>query len=191
MRISAVAVVLILAAMCAWAQPTGPALSQLKTYLSLTDSQIQSIQNVQTNLRSSTATVRQQIAAKQRDLNTAIRSGSASASTLGQFLLDIQALQKQITDAEASARTQMLTILTPAQQALLQKLVDAEELQPTIREAEMLGLIAPAAGPGPGAGMGRGMGMGLGLGPGPGGRGGANMVGPRRGGPGVPPPPQQ
>jgi Spy/CpxP family protein refolding chaperone len=193
MRISAATIALILVATFAWAQPSGPALTGLKTYLSLTDGQVQSLQTIQKGLRSSTATLRQQVAAKQTELNTNLQSGSASAATVGQLQLDILALRKQIGDAEAATRPQMLAVLTPNQQALLQKLVEAQKLQAAVREAEMLGLVSPAGGRGPGMGMGRGMGMGMGrgmgMGPGPGGRGGAGMMGPRRGGPGAPPPP--
>ena len=188
MRTSAVVISLILLTAAAWAQPQprgGAALGQLKTYLSLTDDQVRAIQTIQTNLRNSTATVRQQIATKQQELNTAVRSGGGNATALGQLHLDSQALQKQIADAEAGARPQMVATLNPAQQALLQKLVDAQKLQSAVREAEMAGLITPANGRG-GMGM---MGMGVG-GPGGGGRGNA-MMAPRRGGPGAPPPQQQ
>ena len=196
MRISAAAIILILAASFAWAQTPGPAVTQLKTFLSLTDAQVQSIQTIDGNLRASTLTLRQQIAAKRKDLNTAISSGSANATTLGQLQLDIQALEKQVTDAEAAVQPQMVALLTPAQQALLQKLVDAQKVQAAVREAEMIGLLSPAGGRGPGMGMGGGMGMGMGRGmggPGPGGPGGT-MMAPRGGrgrGPGAPPPPQQ
>ena len=63
MRISVVAIALILVAAFACAQPAGPALTQLKAYLSLSDAQVQSIQAVQSNLRTSTASLRQQIKA--------------------------------------------------------------------------------------------------------------------------------
>jgi hypothetical protein len=191
MRISVVAIALILVAAFACAQPAGPALTQLKAYLSLSDAQVQSIQAVQSNLRTSTASLRQQMNGKQRELNTAVREGSTSAAALGQLHLDNQALQKRIADAEAAAGPQMAAVLTPAQQALLQNLVEAQKLQAAVREAEMLGFITPADGRG--AGMGPGMGMG-GRGAGPGGRGGDTMMGPRGGrggGPGGQRPAQQ
>jgi Spy/CpxP family protein refolding chaperone len=188
MRIPAVATTLLLSAAFAWAQPAGPALSQLKTYLSLSDAQVQSIQTMESNLRASTQALRQQMNGKQRELNTAVREGSTSAAALGQLHLDTQALQKRIADAQAAARPQMAAVLTPAQQTLLQNLVEAQKLQGAVREAEMLGFITPAEG-GRGEGMGAGMGMG-----GPGGRGGDGMMGPRGGrggGPGGPRPQAQ
>lgn len=123
----------------------------MKTYLALTDSQVQELQNIRSQVRSSASTLRQQIAEKQRSLNEAVAAGSSSAAELGQYLLDIQSLRKQISDAEAGVQAQAVAVLTADQKAKLQTLVDAAALQRNIRQAEALGLIAPLSGaPGPG-----------------------------------------
>ncbi|MBZ5583187.1 MAG: hypothetical protein LAQ30_13480 [Acidobacteriia bacterium] len=171
-------------AVAGWAQsgnPPAPPITDLQTYLSLTDAQVQSLQNIQTQLRTSTASLRQQISQKEQGLRTALAAGSSSAATLGQFLLDIQGLQKQITQAQAGVQTQAAAVLTDAQKTKLQALSAAAQLQPQIREAEMVGLITPpqnsgVPGMGPmmggrGAGV-QGMGRGMGQGMGP-------MMGPR------------
>ena len=74
----------------AWAQPGAgpggphqPDLSDLKAYLTLTDSQVQSLQGIQTQLMTATATTRQQIAQKQRDLRDQLAKGSTDATALG------------------------------------------------------------------------------------------------------------
>lgn len=177
-------VALTLLAVSAWAQPAAPpqpGIPQLKAYLTLTDAQVQALQTIQSQLRTSTSAIRQQIADKQTALSTNLAAGGASAAALGQLMLDIQALQKQISDAQAAAQPQAVAVLTPAQQTLLQALVAAAKLQPDIREAEMIGLIAPAPGAGgPGGPAGRG---GPGMAPGRGGANGGPMMGPGRGGP--------
>ena len=186
MKIAIVAMTLL--AVSAWAQPTAspqPGITQLKAYLTLTDAQVQALQTIQSQLRTSTSALRQQIADKQTALSTNLAAGGASAAALGQLLLDVQALQKQISDAQAAAQPQAGAVLTPPQQTLLQALLAAAKLQPDIREAEMIGLIAPAAGGGAGGPAGR---AGANGGPmmAPPGRGGANggpMMAPGRGGP--------
>jgi hypothetical protein len=173
-------VALTLLAVSAWAQPTPPpqpGITQLKAYLTLTDAQVQALQTIQSQLRTSTSALRQQIADKQTALSTNLAAGGSSAAALGQLLLDIQALQKQISEAQAAAQPQAVAILTQAQQPLLQALVAAAKLQPEVREAETIGLIAPA--PGAGGPAGRG---GPQMAPGRGGANGGPMMAPGRGG---------
>ena len=174
-------------AAAAWSQPAQPPITELQNYLSLTDSQVQALQTIQTQLRTSTASLRQQIAQKEQTLRTDLSAGNSSAVTLGQLLLDIQTLQKQITQAQTASQTQAAAVLNAAQKTKLQTVVDASKLQPQIRQAEMLDLIVPpqgAVGPGMGpmGGRGAGMGNGVGNGMGPGmGRmgGGGPMMAPR------------
>lgn len=178
-------VALTLLGVSAWAQPTAPpqpGITQLKAYLTLTDAQVQALQTIQSQLRTSTSALRQQIADKQTALSTNLAAGGSSAAALGQLLLDIQALQKQISDAQAAVQPQAVAVLTPAQQPLLQALVAASKLQPDIREAEMVGLIVPAPGAGGAAGRAGANGGPL-MAPGRGGANGGPMMAPGRGGP--------
>ncbi len=169
-------------AVFAWGQtaaPPQPPITDLQNYLSLTDSQVQSLQTIQSQLRSSTASLRQQIAQKRQTLETDLAGGSSSAATLGQLLLDIQALEKQITTAQTNVQTQTAAVLNAAQKVKLQTLIDASNLQPQIRQAEMAGLIAPPQGAGmPGMRPMGGRGM-MGAGMGPMGRMGGPMAAPR------------
>lgn len=180
---------LFLAVVCATAlfaqnSPTRtPPTDQVKTYLSLTDAQVQSLQAIQQQERSTLSSVHQQLAQKQRALAQAMQSGSADATTLGNLLLDIVNLRKELTQGQTTYHTQAVAVLTAAQQTKLQALQAAADLAPTIRQAEFLYLVTRPAGAmgGPGFGPDGGAGFGPGgMGP----RGG--FQGRMRGGPGGP-----
>jgi Spy/CpxP family protein refolding chaperone len=153
-RVSILALTVFFAS--AWAQPSGappqPPVTDVQKYLSLTDAQVQSLQTIQANLRSSIATTRQQIATKQQTLNTQLSAGSTSAAVLGQELIDIQNLRNQVQQSRTSAQTQALGVLTADQKTKLATLTAAAALGPQIREAGALGLILapepPAGAPG-------------------------------------------
>ncbi len=133
-------------AVAAWAQPPAPSVTELKTYLTLTDAQVTSLQTIQQNLHTSTDTTMQQIQTKQQTLNTQLAAGGATAASLGQLLLDIQTLRNSITQAETASQSQSLNVLTADQKTKLKVLTDASALRLQIDEATMLGLIAPPAG---------------------------------------------
>ncbi|HEY1494030.1 MAG TPA: hypothetical protein VGF49_05780 [Candidatus Solibacter sp.] len=136
---------LSLLAVAAWAQPPAPTVTELKTYLSLTDAQVTSLQTIQQNLHTSTDTTTQQIQTKQQTLNTQLAAGGATAASLGQLLLDIQTLRNSITQAATASQSQSLNVLTADQKTKLKVLADASALRRQIDEATMLGLIAPPA----------------------------------------------
>lgn len=171
---------LALAAGAAFAQsgPPAPKLDEVKTYLSLTDAQVTSIEAVRTSNRSAREAIFTQIRTDQKALRTALNNGSSDASALGGYLTDIETQKKKLKDLNDSERTQALAILTDAQKVKLAALQAAAELQPTVREASFLGLLTPPAkggdlmpfggpgGGGPGGPMGL-MGMGRRGGPNP------------------------
>src|SRR6516165_6950746 len=101
MKIPIVALSFFVAA--GWAQPPAPSVTELKTYLSLTDAQVTSLQTIQQNLHTSTDTTMQQIQTKQQTLNTQLAAGGSTAAALGQLLLDIQTLRNSITQAETTS----------------------------------------------------------------------------------------
>jgi hypothetical protein len=170
MKIPIVALSFFVAA--GWAQPPAPSVTELKTYLSLTDAQVTSLQTIQQNLHTSTDTTMQQIQTKQQTLNTQLAAGGSTAAALGQLLLDIQTLRNSITQAETTSQSQSLNVLTADQKTKLKVLTDASALRLQIDEATMLGLILPPAdsqGGAPGmrgpAGRGGPQSMGMGMGP--------------------------
>lgn len=163
--------------------PPQPNVTDIKAYLGLTDAQVTSLTQLLQTERQSVQSLMQQVGQKRQALDAALKAGTSNAATLGQFLLDIQALEKQIEQKRTDSRTQALAVLTADQKTKLNALSAAEQLLPSIREAGMLNLLAPPQGAGPGGPGFRG---------GPGGRGGPRGFGGARGPAGfrrMPPPP--
>jgi Spy/CpxP family protein refolding chaperone len=128
--------------------PVSPA-DTLKTYLSLTDAQVTALQQLRKQERQDLSATFQDLAAKQRALRDAVTS-SKDAATIGQLQLDIEGLRKKIQDTQTSYQAQAVNSLTADQKTKLQALQAAAALQPAIRQAGALNLLAPPAGAGPG-----------------------------------------
>jgi len=137
--------------------PGPPPVDELKAYLNLTDSQIQSIQQVQQQALSSQQTVFTQIRDKHQALRDLLEKGTSDAAAVGKLILDIRALQKQIEQAMTASRSQAVSFLTADQKTKLAALEQAAKLRPAIEQATRLGLLeAPAPGPGVPGGLGFG-----------------------------------
>jgi len=163
----------------------GPTFTELKAYLTLTDAQVTSLQQLRQQEGEAMKTEHEAVRAKQTELRAAVEKGDAAAA--GRLLIEVQALQKRIGEVHTRYYANAVAVLNTAQKTKLQALEEAIKLMPTIGQARALNLLAqpdrPAgAGPmgrghggmgmGPGGmGMGPG-GMGMGMGPGPMGFGG-------------------
>jgi Spy/CpxP family protein refolding chaperone len=165
---------LVLAAGAMLAQPPAgrtPNVTDVKAYLGLSDATVTSLEQLLTAERQAVQALAQQIGQKRQDLQAALTAGNSNAATLGQFLLDIAALQKQIDQKRADYRPQAVALLSTDQQTKLKALAAAQALLPAVQEATMLNLLAGPANSGvPGRG---GFGGPRGFGPqgGPGERG--------------------
>lgn len=133
------------------------AFADVKAYLGLTDAQVTQLTQLLTQQRTAAQTLMDQIRTKEQALQTQLSQGSTNAAALGQLLIDIQALRKQVSGLQDTYRAQAVATLTADQKTKLAALDAAAKLQPTIHEANMLNLLAPAAGTGGGVG-GRGFG---------------------------------
>ncbi|MCS6953451.1 MAG: Spy/CpxP family protein refolding chaperone [Bryobacterales bacterium] len=147
-------------------QSSGPDFSELKTFLGLTDAQLTQLRDLRTQERQALRSVADQIAEKQGALRQALEAGSTDALRLGQLLVDIQNLRKQIEATNQTYRAQAVALLTADQKTKLAQLEAAAKLAPAIRQATALNLLDSSGGApfGPGFGL-RGLGRGLGLGP--------------------------
>lgn len=116
----------------------------LKNYLGLQDSQIQSLRQFQQQHFQAVRPLIAELAAKHEALREQLDRGSADAAALGKALLEIESLRKRLADAHTAARNQALGVLTGDQRAKLEALEQARKLAPAIRQAEALGLLAPA-----------------------------------------------
>jgi len=133
----------------------------VQTYLSLTDAQVTSLQQLRTAEEAALKPIFQQIGPLRQTLRTQEQGSSADATSVGKLVLSIQALEQQIAPIRASYQQQALAVLTATQKTQLAALQSAAALMPAIHEAGALNLLAPPEGSeGPGGfgreGMGRG-----------------------------------
>ena len=144
---------LSLLAIAAWAQPappTPPPVAEVQAYLALTDAQLSNLETAQQALQITIASISGQIQVKQQTLNQQLAAGGTSATLLGQELLEIQALINSVTQAQAAAQTQAVSLLTADQKTKLAALAAAANLRPPVEEAIGLGLLTvPATASGP------------------------------------------
>lgn len=177
--------ILALAAALLAQAPFQPAVDQIKAYLNLQDSQIQTLQQLRQQQMQAVQSTLSEMAAKQQSLREQLDRGSTDATALGKLLLEIEALRKRANVTDTSFRTQAVNVLTTEQKTKLAALEQAHKLAPAIQQAVALGLVTPpdpAAFPGPGVwGFGRGAGSPA-AGPlmGPRGRGMGPEAGPMR-----------
>jgi hypothetical protein len=115
--------------------------AEVKQYLGLTDTQMQSLQTIQDSRSRSLQSLYEQIGQKNQALYQLLSSDTGTAAQIGQLMLDIRMIEKQIPLADGPFKTQSLNVLTPEQKAKLPKLVEAASLQPAAGEAASLLLI--------------------------------------------------
>lgn len=150
-------------ASCLFGQPgPGPAADQqpatptaLITALTLNDTQVASLTQLQTQKRAQIQPIAQQLADKQKAIHDALAKDAPDVNAIAAALVQAAALQKQIKAIESSYTAQALAILTAAQKTKLAELEKALALQDAVRQAIGFDLLTPPeppAGAGPGAG---------------------------------------
>ena len=133
--------------------PQPPSLTELKAYLTLTDSQVTQLQSLVQAERQANQPRVQEINTKEQQLRTALNNNSNDAAALGRLLIDIQALRRQITTTSENFRSQAAALLNDTQRTKLRALDEAAKLAPSIQQAIAVNLLAPppAGARGPGA----------------------------------------
>lgn len=121
-------------------------LDEIKTYLGLTDAQVQNMQQVRQTANQNLRTTFDQIHTTQTSLRDLLDKGTTDAAAVGKLVLQIETLRKQVEQSQSSVRTQVVAQLTAAQATKLKTLEDAEKLEPAIHGAIALGLLAPPSG---------------------------------------------
>ena len=122
-----------------------PSLDALKTYLNLTDSQVQGLQQIQQQERQANRTTMETIRQNQANLDSMLQNG-ADATATGKLLVEIQALRGTMSKTHESFSAQAANTLTADQKAKLKALQDAMALMPAIHQASALGLLTPPPG---------------------------------------------
>lgn len=115
--------------------------AELKQYLALSEAQGQSLETILKNRNEAQQNIWKQTADKNTQLYQLLESGTASAAQVGQLLIDIRNLEKQIPTLDGPYRTQALNVLTTDQKTKLAKLDEALKLQNTASQAAMLLLL--------------------------------------------------
>jgi Spy/CpxP family protein refolding chaperone len=121
--------------------PFVPPYSDLRQYLSLTDVQVRSLEQVQTNRREAESAIYRQTADKQRTLSGLLQAGSTDALQIGQLMVEINNLQRRMPLAAEPYRSAALAVLTEAQKAKLPALAEALRLNATAYQAVSFNLI--------------------------------------------------
>ena len=135
--------ILMATAACLLAQPPGPpSIDALKTYLNLTDSQVQALQQMQQQERQTNRATVQKMRQSQANLDDLMQKGSADAATAGKLLLEIQDLQASLSKTRGTFSAQAANTLTADQKVKLKTLQDAVALMPAIHQAAGFGLLA-------------------------------------------------
>jgi Spy/CpxP family protein refolding chaperone len=125
---------------------SAPSLDALKTYLNLTDSQVQGLQQIQQQERQANQTTMQTIRQNQANLDSMMQKGGADAATVGKLMVDIQTLQGSVSKTHDSFSAQAANTLTADQKTKLKTLQDAMALMPAIHQASALGLLTSPQG---------------------------------------------
>jgi len=116
---------------------------QVKAYLNLQDSQIQSLVQLQQQNMQAAQSLLGELAAKQQTLRDQLDRGSTDAAALGKLLLETETLRKRLSEIHTSYRTQALSLLTAEQRTKLATLEQALKLEAAVRQAMALGLLSP------------------------------------------------
>ncbi len=120
----------------------GATFPDLLKYLSLTDSQAAALAAIQQQEQQAVSQLYDQLSLKETALQTLLQATTPDPLSVGQTMIDIQNLQKQISQfGTASYQTQALAVLNQTQTGLLANLKAALQLQPAASQAVMLYLI--------------------------------------------------
>jgi Spy/CpxP family protein refolding chaperone len=147
-----------LAALLVFAQGPGggpgpQSFTDVKTYLNLTDAQIQQIQAARQQSFDSAKTLQSQIQTKDQALRDLLDKGSTDSAAIGKAMLEINALRKQVKAVMDATQVRAVSFLSADQKTKLKALEDAAKLQPAIGQAAGLGLLQPPQGAPGGPGM--------------------------------------
>lgn len=144
----------------------GPQVDQIKSYLGLSEEQIQQFQTLRQSFRESVRTIMEDTRAKRQQLREEMARESPSPAIVGDLTVQLRQAHKQVGEKHKEFGEQARNLLTGEQKTKLAALEEAAALVPAIRQAQGLQLLEGEP-DGPGFGPGLGMGPGFGMGPGP------------------------
>jgi hypothetical protein len=138
---------------CLFAQgPIGPPIParflfppELATYLQLTREQTDRISQLNLDYTRLSDERQQRVAQVRREIVQWTQAEPLDPGQLGIRYAEIEAIRRELRDAEAKMRVASLAVLNDVQKARLKVLDDAQRLQPLISEADCVGLLESAA----------------------------------------------
>lgn len=114
---------------------------ELRRYLGLTDTQVDALADVQKSKSEAEGAIHRQIAERYRELNQLLREGSNDANRIGQLMVEINNLRRQLPLPAGPYRDAALKVLNDDQKARLPALEQALRLAPAAWQAASLVLI--------------------------------------------------
>jgi len=114
----------------------------LKTLMNLSDDQIQSLVQIQQQKAQALQPVVQQVQQAQQKLEQLL-ANNPDPATVGQLVIQITAIQRQVQQAMANFQQQALNVLNSDQKAQAQTLGNVLKLQLAAQQALNLGLVLP------------------------------------------------
>jgi Spy/CpxP family protein refolding chaperone len=120
-----------------------PAMAALKTFLGLTDQQVEQLVQLRREQQETVRPIREQAAATQKALQDALAASSPDAAAVGKLTLDLRNLRQQVQQINENYRNQALGLLDDAQKAKLQNLQRLVRLLPAVHAATALNLLLP------------------------------------------------
>ena len=117
--------------------------NEIRQYLVLSDAQVKSLEQVQSNRREAETAIYRQMAEKQSALNSLLQAGSTDALRIGQLTIELSNLRRGLPLSAEPYRSSALAVLAPEQKAKLQALADALRLAPAAYEAISFNLLDP------------------------------------------------
>lgn len=134
------------------AQPTprpgaaAPGISAVKDFLGLSDQQVQQLVEMRREEQQVLQPLRQQVREKAQALREAQQAATPNPTTVGQLILDLQSLRKQVAAVNESYHTKALSLLDATQKEKLanleQAIQRANRARPAINGATALNLLA-------------------------------------------------
>ena len=132
---------LLLAVGLMQAQPRAPRVDELKTYLGLSDTQVQSLVQIRQDERKQVQAIQDGLRGKRQALQDALRNNSNDAAAIGQLMIDLRDGRAKEEPIRQQAHDQALAGLTPDQKTKLEALVMDTSHRRELREAIGLGLV--------------------------------------------------
>lgn len=121
--------------------PGAAGTAALKTYLGLTDAQVEQIQTLRKQRAEALQPEAAALRAKALELRQLMQTASPDAAKVGDLTVELKQLREQAAAERSSANDQIKAVLTADQQAKLKDLEAAAKLGPAVQQAIGAGLI--------------------------------------------------